>query len=408
MCAWKYQCYGTAADPIHKSDLNGIVGDYGCPKQFRYEKDERAAGVERENTGRSVNGKAALGTAAHETIARALKNPDARARVLAGPGTFSTVDVTKVFTQEVEREVNGRQVEWYDKSPADLFVDRVAMITGLLNDLHRHVASIELCEGGFIAKLGEYWLCGHIDLLYRPKSNPTGLALGDWKTGASKPDQIELDHGWEAGVYSTAMRNGVFLPRECIESQLYPEGWLSTCRGVTCGHPSRYIAERNAMEGALIAYAQSVEECGALPDTTGTQAFSTFPELIHHVHLADYVPYKKAGKREIKRAEDLAFFGYDTPTDHKYVAGDRRGPAWLPVRLTEHDMPRLESRLRAVVGMIRMGRFIDQVGEKCKRCHFREPCLNSGYEVRGDERKQLELSMRGLELEDDGLGGSAA
>jgi hypothetical protein len=115
--------------------------------------------------------------------------------------------------------------------------------------------------------------------------------------------------------------------------------------------------------------------------------------------LADFVPYKKAGAKEVKRPEDLKHFGYVQPTKHKYTAGELRGPAWLPVKLSEYDMPRLESRLRNVVGSIRMGRFIDQVGERCKRCSFKGDCLTGGYAPTGDARKSLERTLRTLPSE---------
>jgi hypothetical protein len=402
---WDYRKYGTANDPIHKSHLTSITGDYGCPKQFRYEMDARASGLERDDPGRAVSGKAACGTAAHETIARALQNPTMRERLLAPSAAHcTTADVRKVFLLELEREIGGRDVAWYDDNRDDLVTDRVAMITGLLNDLHKHVAAVELVEPGFIVRLGPYWLSGHVDLLYRPRENPSQLGLADWKTGATKPLPIELDHGWEAGVYSTAVHAGIFLPRESIEAgQRAGEPWIATARGQTARHASRYIAERNAAELALSEIARDIEAGRTLLDG-GTRTFRTFPDQIHHVHLADYVPYKKAGKKEAKRPEDLKFYGVDSPTKVEYVAGQRRGPAWLPVRRTAYDVPRLAARLRDVVGMIRMGRFIDQVGEKCNRCAFATPCLNSGYAVQGDEARELEDSLGALDAVDDGLG----
>lgn len=411
--AWNYRRYGSAADPIHKSHLNAITGDYGCPTQFRFRMDERAAGRhDRDDEARSVSGKAACGTAAHETIARALVHPVLGKRILAGAGMVTTSDVAKVFAIELEREVSGRAIEWYDDNADTITADRHAMIAGLLDDLHQHVANVELIEPGFIVKRGAYWLCGHIDLVYRPRVNPRELGLADWKTGATKPDAIELDHGWEAGVYSAALHSGWFLPREAITCELGADGlWHARCGALDSNferaHASRYLAEREVLEAALIDIAQLVEVNGddwdvraAYPDA---RRFEQFPQQIHHVHLADYVPYKKAGKREVKRPEDLRFYGYDSPTSHKFVAGERRGPAWLPVRRTEQDLPRLDHRLRNIVGMIRMGRFIDQVGERCKRCAYANDCLNAGYAPTGDERTGLERNLRGLDA-DDGLG----
>lgn len=407
MTAWNYKRYGSAEDPIHKSHLNDLTGDYGCPKQFRYKMDERASGKrEHDDEARSVSGKAAAGTAAHETIARALGNPEARARILAGSSTFDTAGVQKVFQLELEREVGGREVNWYDDDPVTIAEDRSEMIAGLLKDLHRHVDAISMIEAGFIVKLGEYWLSGHIDLAYRPKSAPEHMAIADWKTGSQKPAPIELDHGWESGVYSAALHGGYFLRREQVSVEHTGGAWRASCRGRSFEHPSRYIAEREVLERALIDVARAVDAEARQPAELGLEMFCSFPVEIRHVHLQDYVPYKKAGSKDVKRPEDVRFYNLEGPGRVKYIAGQQRGPAWLPVRRTEHDIPRLEHRLRTIVGMVRMGRFIDQVGEKCNRCPFADDCLNTGYAPRGDEQQRLERSLRVLDQSElfDGLG----
>jgi hypothetical protein len=46
-----------------------------------------------------------------------------------------------------------------------------------------------------------------------------------------------------------------------------------------------------------------------------------------------------------------------------------------------------------------MGRFIDQVGERCKRCSFKGDCLTGGYAPTGDARKSLERTLRTLPSE---------
>lgn len=407
--AWDYRKYGTAVDPIHKSHLNKLTGDWGCPKSFQYEMNARDAvrrGEVTDDELATVSGAAAAGTAAHETIARALQNPHVVDRLLSGSFGFSLSDVTKVYREEFEREVGGREIAWYSDKPDDVMRSRCEMITGLLNRLHTHVAAVELVEAGFITRLGPYWLCGHVDLVYRPRSDPSAIALADWKTGKTKPGDIELDHGWEAGVYSTAIHQGLFIPRDAIAGGS-PGGqspvWTAVCRGCIARHSSRYIAERNAMEAALGEIAVGAEQ-GLLPTFPDRlRSFAAFPSEIRHVHLADYVPYRKAGKKEAKRPEELAFYQLAAPAQVKYVAGDLRGPAWLPVRVTAYDMPRLESRLRNVVGMVRLGKFIDQVGEKCRRCPYRGECLTSGYQVRGDEAKALDATLRDLGDYDDGL-----
>lgn len=415
---WNYRQYGSATDPIHKSHLNAIVGEYGCPKQFRYAQDARvdggdAAADERE----TISGRAAAGTAAHETIARALGNMDMRAHLLRG-GTIARQRVDFAFCEELKREIGARTVQWYgkDEDNADAVVhDRVTMIHGLLNDLHKHVHSIELIEPGFIARHGGFWLSGHIDLVYRPVSDPAALALADWKTGKVKPSTIDLDHGFEAGVYSTAVRQGYFLPREQIQIITVADGGgtAATIGSHTAQHASRYIAERNALEAALIALAHRLDPMSDA-DISGldpmlqlisgldVRTLGSFPSEIYCVHLGDYVPYGKSGTKAVKRAEDIKWHGYETAQKaHRYMAGDLRGPAWLPVQLHEYDLPRLGARLKNIVGMIRMGRFIDQVGDRCQHCSYRSDCLTAGYAPVGGERKQLERSLRMVPGGDD-------
>ncbi len=381
---WNYKAYGTAGQPVHKSDLAGITGDYGCDRAFKYKKDAEAASADGgpDDIEPYVTGKAAAGNAAHETIARALNNAEARAHLLAG-GKTSPESVAKVFAEEMRREVGSRELRWYRDDDAKIYAERVAMIVGLLNHLHNHVAEVVLVEAGFIVRCEGYWLSGHIDLLYRPKSDPGALAIADWKTGATKPSAIELDHGWEAGIYSQAVHSGHFDAGLGLDAP----GMTSRDR-------------REALDRRLIAIAL---EHG---DGTGlTPSFGQFPAAIHHVHLHDYVPYSKAGTKEVKRPEDAAFYSKPIGEKVKYAAGELRGPAWLPVRRSAQDIPRLGYQLRQVVGTVRMGRFPERVGEKCGRCAFQGPCLSAGYDLRGDDKRAARGLLNVLDDSfDDGLG----
>lgn len=403
--AWNFKRYGGASDPIHKSHLNALTGDYGCPRQFKYEQDARVDRGEALEERQAVHGKAAAGTAAHEVIAAALTNVALRDHLLGG-GRVSLDNVQVAFNREWSREVGPREVRWYDTDGHEYLAERVAMIAGLLNGLHVHVAEVLLVEPGFVAPLGKYWLSGHIDLVYRSKLSPGAVAFADWKTGDTKASNIELDQGWEAGVYSAALRFGVFLPRESAQLEHDAEAGVWVGRSGAIRHSSRYIVERETLERLLVELA-TVQQHKPEPEAREAAAafarrealdvvrFDEFPARIHQVHLHDYLPYKKSGSKAVKRAEDLAWYGYEEPQRaHKYKAGDLRGPAWLPVALTEYDVPRLESRLRNVVNMIRMGLFIDQVGDRCVRCSHARDCLTSGYAPRGDQRDELERAMR--------------
>lgn len=428
---WNYRRYGGATDPIHKSHLNDITGDYGCPTRFRYQMDARAAaGGMAYDVSRPVRGDAACGTAAHETIARVLSSDVTRPRVLAGPGAVPSDQIARAFDEELARETSGRRVEWYDRDPFTVRADCVTMICGLLDGLHKYVAEVVLVEPAFIVRLGSYWLSGHIDLVYRPRADPTALAMADWKTGVRRPIPVVIDHSWEAGVYSVACRDGWFLRREYLRARddLATRGtWTVTCGPHAVTHPSKYIAERECAERVLsstaVAWEARPRDAMALVDhiaaTVGHVArvvddtavagevvtldgFGQFPSEIYHVHLQDYLPYKRAGKKEVHRPEDLAWYRRDTAGSVRFKVGDMRGPAWLPVRMTATDVPRVAYRVKNVVGMIRMGRFIDQIGERCNRCPYAGDCLNGGYAVAGDDRRDIERTLSAADVTDAG------
>jgi len=118
--------------------------------------------------------------------------------------------------------------------------------------------------------------------------------------------------------------------------------------------------------------------------------------------MADYVPYARKSSRMVERPEELRFFGLSEPTKRSFDKGDRRGPAWYEMRRTEHDVPRLEHLLRAVVSTVRMGRFFESVGEKCSRCPHREPCLTAGYAPKGEDKQTIDEALKGVDF--DGLG----
>jgi len=400
--AWDYRRYGSAIDPIHKSALNDITGDWGCPTRYRYQRDAEASGTTRDVMLAPVRGDAACGTATHETVARALNNPVSRDRILTGPGAVSAADIRRVLVHELESEIGPRRVEWYDNDRDTMIADRVAMIVGLFDNMYKYVAEVVLVEPAFVMRIGTHWLQGHIDLVYRPRGAPIGeVALADWKTGAMRPDQIELDHGWEAGIYSTALHSGYLLPREAlaVTYDVDSKEWTASLGMFAVTHPSKYIAERMCSERALTGAAVAMQTHGNASLTSHLRTLGRFPSEIYHVHLADYVPYKRAGKKKAERPEDLKFYQRSMPGQVAYVAGDTRGPAWLPVKISEHDIPRVEHRLRNIVGMIRMGRFIDQVGDRCKRCPFAKDCLTTGYALRGDEAKAVERVLKGVDAD---------
>jgi hypothetical protein len=400
---WDHKKYGTLADPVHKSHMSTLIGEFACTEQFRRDRIREAQGEQRQ----TCSGKTEMGTAGHNAIRRALAVPEMRAKLLAGPAFVSHQSVRSVLETEFSKATTAREVVWYGKAERDdVMQDVTAMLVGLFADMHRHVAEVVLVEAGWIAPIGKWWSEGHIDLVYRPRSNPTGLGITDWKTGATKPHPIELDHGFESGLYSNALQNGYFLPEADLER------WIEFARTEPAKVPlamwdaeaiARVGTQREAMHIALRGIARMAEAGETLP--AEVVRFGQFPDEIRLTHLADYVPYARKGDKAIKREEELEHWSrvLERPIVSgekvKYEAGQARGPAWYRVRRTANDVSRLENRLRAIVGWVRFGLFVDAVGEKCERCSYRESCLTSGYEAKGEEAKALQQALAGLDVE---------
>lgn len=397
---WDHRRWGTLEDPCHKSQLSTLVGEYACTRQFQFDRIRELAGEERD----TCSGKTEMGTAGHETIARALRNEAQRAAILTGRSAITLDQVKRVVLDEFARACGRREVVWYGKHEQEgIHADVSAMVFGLLQDMHRHVAAVELIEAGFITQLGDLWLEGHTDLVYRPREKPEALAFTDWKTGAQRPHQLVLDHGYESGFYSVALERGVFLPVEVLRRWFtLPDAEIPLDADDVASLRAAK-SERSAMHAALRGIGRRhFIRAESLPE--GVVAFHQFPEVIRLTHLADYVPYEKKGAKTVERPEDVAHWSriLDRPVTAgekvHYEKGQMRGAAWLHVRRTADGVQRLERLLRGVVGWVRFGRFVEAVGEKCTRCAYKGPCLTSGYELRGDEAKELTAALRGLDL----------
>jgi hypothetical protein len=408
---WNYRAWGSLTDPIHKSHLSSLIGPYACLESFRRDRQRE---VEQQPDRETCSGKTEMGTAIHEAIARALRQPTVRDTILAGRPAVSRDSIRPVIVAEFERACAGRAVTWYGKAEyPDALEDGVSMVLGLFQDMHKHVRAVELVEAGWIAKLGDLWLEGHIDLVYRPRDLPDdALAFVDWKSGAQKPHQISLDHGYESGFYSLALERGYFVPTQLLDVWRMAANEVEQTGSTTHALPSfdpwdltalrTASSDRAAMHVALRAIARKAE--AGLPLPAGVRVFGKFPEVIRLAHLADYVPYEKKGDKAVTRPEDLAHWsrvlGRELRAGEKvkYESGQQRGGAWLEVRRTVHDVVRLERALRAVVGWVRFGKFVAAVGELCTRCSYRGPCLTDGYQLDADASKDLNAALRGVDL----------
>lgn len=398
MARWNHRAWGTLDDPCHKSQLTTLVGEYACTRQFQFDRVREAAGDDERDT---CSGKTEMGTAAHETIARALRNDVQREAILTGRCTVTHDQVRRVVWEEFARACGKRQVVWYGKHEQTAVHDDITfMVHGLLHDLHRHVGTVELIEAGWIAQLGDLYIEGHTDLVYTPRGNPEALAFTDWKTGAQRPHQLVLDHGYESGFYSAALERGRFLPVETLRAwRVEPDKAPLLPDDVDALRAAR--TERHAMHVALRGLVRA-QKAGWT--TSAARFFGRFPEVIRLTHLADYVPYEKKGSKTVERPEDVAHWsrvlGQPVEPGQKvqFTVGQARGPAWLEVRRGPEDVQRLERLLRKVVSWVRFGLFVEAVGEKCTRCPYKAACLTSGYELRGDEAKALSSALKGVDL----------
>ena len=405
---WNWQKWGSPDDLIHQSDLNGLIGKFGCPAQFRYKKEERATGgFSYENAG----GKLAAGNAVHAVIHRVMRSPKAVRSMLDPDGDDLLMPefIERAFDQEFAREVAGRHVDWYKVDGDKWRRDCLAMLGGVFDTMHKHVAEIVLAEAAFVYQLGGVWLTGAVDLIYRARlpdgSTSPRLSFADWKTGKQRPHQIDLDHGWQSGIYGNALRSAWFVPFERVprvEGERHRDTVEAICVRVALAQST--VDEADAGDDHILK-ATAPAALAELVEAFGLVRFDEYPERIRYVHLQDLIPYTRKQKKKLTRPEELTWAALDEPGTVQFEAGDHRGPAWYHVNRSENDTRRLRHLIKAVVGWVRFGRFPAAPGEMCSRCKFRKPCLTDGYQPIGAEKKRLDQIQTQLDgfdgFEDD-------
>ena len=372
MAEWDHRQFGTRADPVRQSDLNQLASSYGCPKSFRFRKEEAASGeaVERDH----VRGATALGNSTHGAFEKYLAGPHT-ARILAGE-VPSDEAVRSIIRQGILEAAGTLPVEWGKDDPKTKVEEAVVMVRRGLEEVGKRAAEIVVVEEPFVAEIEcfgkSYWLKGTIDLAYRPKEDPSGLVLVDWKSGETRLSQIILDHGYQFGIYAHALEHGLF------------------------GEAERRIGQ--------------------------------FPTEILLGHLRDFLPYTKVTAKTVTRPEEAAFFGVElgtrvelppaggfpppklkkdgTPYKERErkrpvtrVEVEQRGPVFYRARRKPADVERLKHSIRKLVSSVRMGAMVEFIGEHCERCPFKLPCLTDGHAVHGDEKRALDSALRGVDLE---------
>ncbi len=402
---WNHQRWGRATDLIHQSDMYGLIGKYGCPEQFRRKKIEALEG---KRVYESADGKLCSGTAVHAVKHRILKSPPAVEAMLAPDQVFASSTLERGFNEEFERERAGRAVNWYGKADAEKHkADCVAMLTGSMADMINHVGEVVAVECGFVFHVDGIWLTGSVDLIYRSPGS-LRLSFADWKTGAQKPHQIDLDHGWQSAIYAEAMKHGYFVRYENVDArdgEEHRDALERVCGEIAVAWQTNTEAQKIVDEAgdhdARHQLALAAESLDRVLAKHSAERFGEFPERIRYVHLRDYIPYVKATTRMLDRPEEIEWAGLKEKGKVKFLKGDARGPAWYRVNRSEADAPRLRHLLRAVVSWVRFGRFPAAPGEMCSRCRFRQPCLLDGYKPIGEERRKLDHMTR--EFDFDGL-----
>lgn len=365
MTGWDHRQYGTESDPFRQSDLNQLTSSFGCGRRMQFNK-EADANEDKRKTERAFGGRV-IGTATHGVIARVLWSaPD---KILRG-GRMKEPTLRSALREEIDVAAEGLPIEWGKKKEKAELDAAFEMIRGALETLPEYAKSIELVEAPFTVEVPSKMRKkahgrGTIDLVFR--GHDDALWFSDWKTGAQRADQITLDHGYQVAMYSTALQFGKFEdPR------------LSS-----------------PIEHVRIAGIEAAKKRGG---ALGSFAFGERPAGAYIVHLRDFVGYSRKGKRKLS-ALDEGWRGMSAGDVYAYEKGDPRGRGWYASRRTPIDDARFALSVSTVVGTVRLGRFVEMIGEGCRRCPYKGPCLTDGAGFAADEMKEVNAAL-GDDLED--------
>lgn len=202
-----YRNFGTAELPVRQSLLNEYGSQYGCPKRFAFKLEEELSGGPPPRA--KASWKPTLGTAIHETIARALR---AAPEAICGGKLPARERVSRVLVEELGKAADGAPIDWYDANPDKELARATDMVLGGLRTLGERALSIVAVEAPFRVAIDGYVIDGTIDLLFEPRDEPGAIDLADWKSGQRKLDAIVRDYGYQGGAYGAAVRDGELWP----------------------------------------------------------------------------------------------------------------------------------------------------------------------------------------------------
>lgn len=346
LTGWNYRAWGTLADPIRQSALNDIASQNGCGRRYFLARDAEARGEVKPRT--TAHWHMTLGTAVHAVIERALTRQWATLVELMHPTLGRGERTSPNLVRSIERA--------YDE---ELHAATKCPITG-----------------------------EHLPIEWRDenpadeKADAVAMIIGALRTtverasqilGCEVPFRVELD-----GYVLEGTIDLLYEPRGGEPGHVAIADWKSGERKMD------QIILDHGYQPAI--YSEAVH-AGVLwpnePDRAVT--LNTWPAGMHIVHLRDFVPYKRAPRSAGKKV------------------GDERGPGWYPSHRTEQSIARLRVSIRNVVGMVRMGRFLEQLGEQCRRCPYSGPCLTDGAGPSKSELRAVERALEGINFDETGL-----
>lgn len=350
-----WQRFGTKSHPVRQSSLNDIASQNGCAKRFVYDTEAELA--EAATPRELAPWKMTMGTAVHAVVERGLTRawpqlvtifgPDAQRPAGAGEAWAPAnlrARIDETLREELERasrvdeQSPPRRIDWRDEHPETEIAAGVAMAIGALRTAVERARSIVACEVPFAATI-------------------------DVPLASGKTNTYHLE-GTIDLVYRRRIDDAVCLA-----------DWKTGARKLD------QILLDYGYQTSIYAYAL---EHGVLwPGTERETRLSVWPAEMHIVHLRDFVPYVKKPRTPGKKV------------------GDLRGPGWSPSKRVPQDVARLRESLRNVVTSVRMGLRMEMLGEQCRRCPHKGPCLGDGHALAGAEARELERALGDADAGDD-------
>lgn len=319
---------------------------------------------------RRVHGIRVSGSAAHETLRRAL-----RYAVEGKP--VNLTHVRTAFFEEVDRACEAEGVKrtdlhWRrDAKPDDHYRIKIAALYQFLVVAPKMIAKVECVETKFHVALQAGTRVVHVagtwDIVFRTHQDK--LALGDYKTGASRPTAFTRNFGYQLGLYAHAMLEG---------------------KGVEeMGHGS--------------------EVGGAVSGREVT--FGKWPDEIWIIMTQDFLPMRRDSNRKVWEPEEAEHFRCRRGETVRIRKGQQKGPGWYKAERSPEEMAGLGQAVWSIVATVRAGQFPRRFDDDCSRCEFKGPCVQEAMgmgekDMSASEKRRLEAALADIPLDelDGGFG----